>query len=91
MSSLRLQLIASAYLVVAMAIWGSSFIALKIAFRDVPPLWVIFARMLIGSLVFLLAWRWRQPQPYVAGDWKYLLGMAACEPCLYFVFEAVAL
>ncbi|MFI8383011.1 DMT family transporter [Pseudomonas sp. NPDC079086] len=78
-------------LVVAMAPWGSSFIALKLAFVELPPLWVIFGRMALGSLVFLLAWRWRGKMHYRAGDWKYLLGLAACEPCLYFLFEALAL
>ncbi|MDA7088641.1 DMT family transporter [Pseudomonas sp. SA3-5] len=78
-------------LVVAMALWGSSFIALKWAFAELPPLWVIFARMALGSLVFLLAWRWRGCICYRAGDWRYLLGLAACEPCLYFIFEALAL
>ncbi len=78
-------------LVLAMALWGSSFIALKLAFAELPPLWVIFARMALGSLVFLCAWRWRGQINYRAGDWKYLLGLAACEPCLYFVFEALAL
>lgn len=78
-------------LVVAMALWGSSFIALKLAFAELPPLWVIFGRMLLGSLVFLLAWRWRGRIEYRGGDWKYLLGLAACEPCLYFIFEALAL
>lgn len=83
--------IAVVCLVVAMALWGSSFIALKLAFTELPPLWVIFARMALGSLVFLLAWRWRGQMHYRAGDWKYLLGLAACEPCLYFLFEALAL
>lgn len=78
-------------LVLAMALWGSSFIALKMAFAELPPLWVIFARMALGSVVFLLAWRWRGQIDYRAGDWKYLLGLATCEPCLYFVFEALAL
>lgn len=78
-------------LVLAMALWGSSFIALKLAFAELPPLWVIFGRMALGSLVFLLAWRWRGRIQYRAGDWKYLLGLATCEPCLYFVFEALAL
>ena len=78
-------------LVVAMALWGSSFIALKFAFAELPPLWVIFGRMLLGSVVFLLAWRWRGRVEYRRGDWKYLLGLAACEPCLYFIFEALAL
>jgi len=78
-------------LIVAMALWGSSFIALKWAFAELPALWVIFARMALGSLVFLLAWRWRGRIRYRAGDWRYLLGLAACEPCLYFIFEALAL
>ncbi|HCP54162.1 MAG: EamA family transporter [Pseudomonadaceae bacterium] len=78
-------------LLVAMALWGSSFIALKLAFAELPTMWVIFARMLLGSLIFLLAWRWRGRIEYRQGDWKYLLGLAACEPCLYFIFEALAL
>jgi drug/metabolite transporter (DMT)-like permease len=78
-------------LVIAMVLWGSSFIALKLAFAELPPLWVIFGRMALGSLVFLLAWRWREQMHYRAGDWKYLLGLAACDPCLYFLFEALAL
>jgi drug/metabolite transporter (DMT)-like permease len=85
------RLVAVTCLVLAMALWGSSFIALKLAFREVAPHWVIFARMALGSLVFLLAWRWRGQLDYRPGDWKYLLGLAACEPCLYFIFEALAL
>lgn len=82
---------ATASLVLAMALWGSAFIGLKIAFEEIPPLWVIFGRMLFGSLVFLLAWRWRGSIDYRKGDWAYLLALAVCEPCLYFVFEALAL
>ena len=78
-------------LVVAMALWGSSFIALKIAFAELSPMWVICGRMVLGSLVFLAAWRWRGQLEYRAGDWKYLAGLAVCEPCLYFIFEAIAL
>lgn len=78
-------------LIVAMALWGSSFIALKIAFAELPPLWVIFARMALGSAVFLAAWRWRGRVEYRPGDWKHMLALAVFEPCLYFVFEALAL
>ncbi|HSC83800.1 MAG TPA: DMT family transporter [Pseudomonas sp.] len=85
------QLFAMACLVLAMALWGSSFIALKFAFAELPPMWVIFGRMALGSLVFLLAWRWRGRLEYRPGDWRYLLALAACEPCLYFIFEALAL
>ena len=85
------RLFAMACLVLAMALWGSSFIALKFAFAELPPMWVIFGRMALGSLVFLLAWRWRGRLDYRPGDWRYLLALAACEPCLYFIFEALAL
>ena len=51
--------LAMAALVLAMALWGSSFIALKLAFAELPALWVIAGRMLLGALVFLAAWRWR--------------------------------
>ncbi|MCU1716104.1 DMT family transporter [Pseudomonas sp. 5P_3.1_Bac2] len=78
-------------LLLAMALWGSSFIALKLAFAELPALWVIFGRMALGSLIFLLAWRWRGALEYRAGDWKYLLAMGVCEPCLYFLCEAIAL
>lgn len=91
MPQAKAQVQAMFCLVVAMALWGSAFIALKLAFSEIPPLWVIFARMALGSLVFLLAWRWRGRLDYRAGDWKYLLGLVVCEPCLYFVFEAMAL
>lgn len=79
-------------LLLAMAIWGSSFIALKSAILVLNPLQVIFLRMLAGSCVFLLLmpW-WRKSFVYHAGDWKWLLGMVAFEPCLYFVFEGLAL
>ena len=78
-------------LIVAMALWGSSFIALKVAFAELPPLWVIFARMALASIVFLCGWRWHGRIDYRPGDWKALLALAVCEPCLYFVFEAFAL
>ncbi len=87
----RLKTGAIGCLVLAMALWGSAFIGLKIAFEELPPLWVIFGRMALGSLVFVLAWRWRGRWEYRRGDWKYLIGLAVCEPCLYFVFEALAL
>jgi drug/metabolite transporter (DMT)-like permease len=78
-------------LVLAMLLWASSFVALKLAFRGYHPMQVIFGRMLIASLcfiVFIPAFRrieWRRQ------DLKYLLIMAVCEPCLYFIFEAKAL
>jgi drug/metabolite transporter (DMT)-like permease len=78
-------------LIAAMLLWGSSFVALKLAFRYYDPMVVIFGRMLVGSLCMLLFMgRFRRVR-YQKGDYKSLLLLALFEPCLYFTFEAAAL
>jgi drug/metabolite transporter (DMT)-like permease len=78
-------------LLVAMLLWGSSFIALKVAFNAYTPMSAIFARLFVGSLFFLsLLPKWKDVS-YQKGDWKLLLLMALFEPCFYFIFEAHAL
>ncbi|KJS03778.1 MAG: membrane protein [Desulfobulbaceae bacterium BRH_c16a] len=87
----RSNTLASFALVLAMFLWASSFIALKFAFRTYDPLVVIFGRMLIASICFLLIGRRiTQALHYRNGDYKLILFMALCEPCLYFLFEAKA-
>jgi len=79
-------------LLLAMTLWASSFIALKVAVNEIAPMIVVFLRMLIGSTAFLVLWPWiRHGINYQKGDWKYLFGMALFEPCLYFIFEVQAL
>lgn len=78
-------------LIAAMLLWASSFIALKLAFEVYDPMLVIFGRMLIASICFLLVFRKIYRFEYRRSDLKYLLLMAASEPCLYFLFEAAAL
>lgn len=78
-------------LIAAMLLWASSFIALKLAFQSYDPMVVIFARMAIAGLCFVLLFRWIWRFEYRRGDYKYLLLMAIAEPCLYFLFEAAAL
>lgn len=75
----------------AMFLWASSFIALKIAFSSYTPMFVIWARMLIASMCFLVFIKQVFRFEYRKGDWKLLMVMAALEPCLYFVLEAKAL
>jgi drug/metabolite transporter (DMT)-like permease len=78
-------------LVLAMMLWASSFIGLKIAFRAYDPMVVIFGRMLVASICFLcVGKRLTQSLEYKRGDYKLILFMAFCEPCLYFLFEAKA-
>ncbi|WP_069859156.1 DMT family transporter [Desulfoplanes formicivorans] len=78
-------------LILAMLLWGSSFLALKIAFTGFDPLVTIWARMLIAFFVFVCVWKRFSRVVYLPGDWKYLVLMALCEPCMYFTFEAYAL
>lgn len=83
--------LASLALLAAMLLWASSFIGLKIAFRAYDPQFVIFGRMLVASLCFLVVGRrLAQSLHYRKGDYKLILFMAFCEPCLYFIFEAKA-
>ncbi|GAB7022338.1 DMT family transporter [Salidesulfovibrio brasiliensis] len=72
-------------------LWASSFVALKYGFRAYDPMVIIFGRMLVASLCFLLVIRNFRNVQYRAGDWKPLLFMGVCEPGLYFVFESLAL
>ncbi len=78
-------------LVTAMLLWSSSFIALKIAFKSYSPMIVIWGRMLVGSLIFLFFIKSLRQVRFHKGDLRYLLLMAVCEPCIYFIFEAKAI
>ena len=79
-------------LLLAMLLWASSFVALKIAFRAYHPMVVIFGRMAVASVCFLFFCPgFRRTVKLRPGDMKYILFMALCEPCLYFIFEAKAL
>jgi drug/metabolite transporter (DMT)-like permease len=83
--------IATFALLLAMLLWSSSFIALKFAFRVYDPMVVIFGRMLSASICFaIVGKRVTRSLAYRKGDYKTLLFMAFCEPCLYFLFEAQA-
>jgi len=82
---------ALAALWVAVILWASSFVVLKIAFAHFDPMVVIFSRMTLASVCFLFVFRKLRHVDYQPGDWKRLLFMGVCEPGLYFVFEAMAL
>lgn len=75
----------------AMLLWGSSFVAFKYAVMFFDPIVVVFARMGISALVFLLVLPlWRPVRVRLADIW-FMVFMALCEPCMYFVFEGQAL
>lgn len=81
----------SVALFTAMMLWASSYIAMKIAVGGYDPIVVVFFRMLLGTCTFGLAWRQLRRVRLRKGDWKPLLLMALCEPCIYFILEAYAM
>ncbi|MDA3904319.1 MAG: DMT family transporter [Desulfuromusa sp.] len=85
------RLLPTISLITAMLLWASSFVALKLAFQGYHPMQVIFGRMFIASLCFVVFIPSFRKIPWRRRDLKYFLIMGICEPCLYYVFEAKAL
>ena len=80
----------AAALLAAMVLFGSSFVATKIALTGFSPMATAFLRMLLASLVLLPAARGIRER-YRPGDGRRLLLMGFFEPCLYFICESYAL
>lgn len=71
--------------------WSSSMVAGKYLFSHYPLYVGVFLRMAFAALAFLaLRGRWREVRVKTA-DWKWLILMGLCDPCLYLTFEARAL
>lgn len=78
-------------LLVAMLLWGSSYVAFKYAVMSYDPVVVVFARMVLSALVFLCVLPLWRPRTVLRKDLPLMAFMALCEPCLYFLFEGQAL
>ncbi len=78
-------------LVLAMVLWASTFVALKLAFSLYDPMVVIFGRMAVASLFAVCFPFVFKNIQFRMKDMKYIAFMVICEPCLYFIFEANAL
>ncbi len=75
----------------AMMIWSSSFIVLKIALNYMPAYSIIFFRMLIATIVFLPFYKQFTNLQISKSDWKFIIFLIICEPGFYFIFETKAL
>ncbi|MBA3021913.1 EamA family transporter [Propionicimonas sp.] len=79
------------YLIGTVIFWGTSFTATKGAYAMLPPMAVIWLRMVVASAVFLPFWH-RLPRPdYRPGDWKLLAASMAFIPSAYFTLEGFAM
>lgn len=87
----RSRLLPLLYLLGTVIFWGTSFAATKGAYEALPPMAVIWLRMLVAAMVFAPFW-WRLPRPeYRRGDWKLLVASMAFIPCAYYTLEGYAM
>ncbi len=64
--------------------------ALKVSFRYFHPLFVVFMRQLLASVIFIPL-VWKHFKKIRKEDLKWLFLMSFFEPCIYYIFEAKAL
>lgn len=91
LSAMNSQRLALPALLVAIIIWASSFVVMKIAVAEFGPMLTVFLRMILAAAVLFFFIPVFRKENYQRGDWKWFLALALCEPCLYFVFEGLAL
>ena len=91
MNDSKVSIMALLSLIVAMLVWGSSFIALKSAIADTGAYSVIFLRMVVASVCFLYFIKDFTKYKFSRQDIKYILILSLLEPGLYFLFESNAL
>lgn len=75
----------------AMLLWGSAFVAFKYAITHFDPIVIVFVRMSVACLLFFLFFPLWRPRRLKLVDIWFMILMAVCEPCLYFIFEGQAL
>lgn len=78
-------------LMIAVVFWASSFIVFKLAFKSAHPYFIIWGRMIVASLCFLVFLPRLRKLKIIKSDVKYLILMAILEPCIYFLLELKAL
>lgn len=78
-------------LILAVSLWGTSFVAMKVAVGVLPPLAVVFLRMVAAGLLVAPVCQQFLPRRIAPTHWPILLFMALCEPGLYFLLEGYAL
>ena len=86
------EIFAYASLILAMLLYGSTFLAMKVVLDVYSPVSMIAIRMVMASLLFLpfLFTTYRKIR-VEKSDFGILFLMILAEPCLYFIFEGYAL
>jgi drug/metabolite transporter (DMT)-like permease len=81
------------YLLIAMFLWGGSFVLTKHLLIDFNPITIIFIRCVIASAVFALFCIifFKKEFKIEKKDIKLFIGLAFFEPFVYFLFETYSL
>lgn len=77
-------------LAAAVLLWGTSFVATKLALTGLPPLAVVWLRMTLASAIMALFWGRVPKAGRQKGDLRWLILVCLLQPCLYFVLESYA-
>ena len=86
------EIFAYASLILAMLLYGSTFLAMKVVLNDYSPVSMIAIRMVMASSLFLpFLFTTYKDIRVEKKDFGILFLMILAEPCLYFIFEGYAL
>lgn len=78
-------------LLLTVFIWGTTFVATKVALRDMPPLTFTLLRFVLGALVLVpMAWAEHRSTPATI-EWRPLFLAGLTGGCLYFALQNVGL
>jgi len=80
-----------AYLGGAVVLWGTSYAVTKTAYATLPPMYVVWFRMLVAGAAFLVIMPRIKRPTYQRGDWILLVAAMAFIPCLYYTCEGFAI
>jgi drug/metabolite transporter (DMT)-like permease len=84
------SLIALLCLAGAVLLWGTSFMAMKVALTCFDPMTVVFLRMALASALMALCWGRVPKAGRRKGDLPRLGLLCLLQPCLYFLLEGFA-
>ena len=77
-------------LVLLAAIWGASFLFMRVAVPALGPVWLIEWRVLLGALLLALAGRWFRHRLDWRANWRHYLVLGLFNSALPFVLFAWA-
>lgn len=93
MPALKIRLMSTKHLfqlILLAAIWGASFLFMRVAVPALGPVWLIEWRVLLGALSLALAGHWIRHSPQLLTHWRHYLLLGLFNNALPFVLFAWA-